>query len=342
MWPDRRSWLYALAGTGLALVLVLLMAPSGGFPSRPTFQTVRAIGEGGGADPNFIARNNNPNLELRELDGAADNERWAFTVSGEQFRLRMLTDSGGLVANIFTVDRTAQVVDNVTINGRIVAAPLVGGVSMGLVASDSGGDNWVGFYETAPFGTRKGFLGYANASSDGFSITNEEVDAALDLSTTGVGPVRVNGVGIDSSLFVRKTATTSRASTTTATDDPHLTVSLASGVVYQVQGYLLVDSTSATPDFKFQFTRPTNTNSFVTYDTIEQAVGVIAASANNGTYGSIFTVPLTVNNDHAIQLNGIFESTASGTFAISWAQNTSDVAATNLLAGSWIRLSRVN
>lgn len=123
--------------------LPLTMAPSGGFPSRPTFQeaTIRATV---------------PLFKLHETAAAANNRSWRLAVAGEQMVLDVCNDdfvscAGGRIA---TIDRTGQTVDSlnlaattVTVNGSSVAVNLSGSGSLSLSSICSSGTSTSYSYE---------------------------------------------------------------------------------------------------------------------------------------------------------------------------------------------------
>jgi len=146
----RRSFWF-IGGIGAALALALLMAPSGGFPSRPRFQSVgiaasapsgtggldaQRIGVGiGGApagageidaggtitargDVSILAQSTtNPTIEFDMQDATADNRRWRMGPQAETFICSALNDAGSQIANWCEVQRTAQVIDSVNLKG---------------------------------------------------------------------------------------------------------------------------------------------------------------------------------------------------------------------------------
>lgn len=57
-----------------------------------------------------------PQLLFREVGAAANNTTWGFLIDGEQLILRVLNDARNASANIFTVDRTANTVDRLTLS----------------------------------------------------------------------------------------------------------------------------------------------------------------------------------------------------------------------------------
>lgn len=105
---------FVLGGAGAVLALALLIGPTGGYPSRPAFQTV-------------TVRQANPNLALRETDAAADNALWDYDVQAERLTGRALTDAAAAV-DWLRVDRTGNTIDSVDLRATAVT---VNGAAIG-------------------------------------------------------------------------------------------------------------------------------------------------------------------------------------------------------------------
>ncbi|KGQ19941.1 PE-PGRS family protein [Lysobacter dokdonensis DS-58] len=141
---------------------------------------------------------------------------------------------------------------------------------------------------------------------------------------------------------VKKTANTSRTSTTTLADDPHLSFACTSGTTYRVRVFVSYSSVSSTPDFKYNpafsaaFTNEfTIRRQFLPVGTIgtdNEAVAVGTGIINSAGVG----VTSSAAGQGFVHLDLIFTASASGTFSFQWAQNTSDVTAVIVLAGSYL------
>lgn len=124
-----RGLLGFFAGIVLVLSAVLLMAPTGGFPARPTFQavTIRQATTGSGDDV-F--------LQLRDTDtGNADGGTWRLTPqqSGAQDCLDLTTYTDALVLTDVAISlcRSGATIDTVNVGGLLTN----GGVSIARVTS---------------------------------------------------------------------------------------------------------------------------------------------------------------------------------------------------------------
>lgn len=169
--------------------------------------------------------------------------------------------------------------------------------------------------------------------------TDDSLTVGINLSVTG--NLTVGGIG--KVLFVRKTADTNSTSGT-GTDDPHLTVSLVAGAVYELSGRLYLQTTDTTnADFAMTFTTQTSTGGYwdisgpnQTSTTDSTSTRTIATPFGAGarTFGAISgsVIPLI--------LGGIVRPTVSGAFAVNW--NRAGASGTvTLSADSWMELTRV-
>lgn len=148
---------------------------------------------------------------------------------------------------------------------------------------------------------------------------------------------------------VYKTATTSRASTTTLTADPHLIIPGGTGT-FAVEGLLLFNET----------TTGVGGIQFGLYDTGGASLAsnpqmLLQGSVNAAAYlakanwnvaaatvsVSIATVAVSTAND-AVLFRGVLVGNGAGNVGISWAQNASNVNATNLLQGSWLQVTQLS
>lgn len=92
----------------------------------------------------------NPRTNWNESDAAANNRLWGVDVQSEQFRQGVLTDLG-VFAPWIAVDRTAQIIDSITLFGPILAnAAIRGNVTSHATGANQALDLSLGntFYET--------------------------------------------------------------------------------------------------------------------------------------------------------------------------------------------------
>jgi len=153
---------------------------------------------------------------------------------------------------------------------------------------------------------------------------------ALVSSATNATPTGESG------FYVAKPSDTSRNTTTTPADDPHLTLT-SSGLTneYILHAHLVFNQAAGSGGIKLQFSGATagdllahGTLNTGAYTGVIAYNGQVAGSAVNATAKDIITI-----RGHV--------SLASGTpFVLQWAQNASDANNTTLKAGSFIHLTR--
>lgn len=148
-------------------------------------------------------------------------------------------------------------------------------------------------------------------------------------------------------FFILKPTITSRASTTTFTDDPHLTTQLVANAIYYIEFHIHA-SNIATSGFQTMWTVPTGTclrscwgpDDAVTLD------GSAGGTPRQGVHGAGTAVGYgDRDGDNGLQYiakeRGYIITTASGTLALSWTQQTSNANATNVNAGSYMTVNRL-
>lgn len=139
-----------------------------------------------------------------------------------------------------------------------------------------------------------------------------------------------------SAVTIKKPTNTTKNADTTYTADPHLQFSMAANTTYSIRAVVNFYA-SVVPDFKIQITGPASptvyyakhrrTAATLTTDTVgvDTAYSTSIAITSTGSgYGIIEYTILVQNGANA------------GTFAVEWAQNTSDASDTIVLAGSYI------
>lgn len=169
-------------------------------------------------------------------------------------------------------------------------------------------------------------------ASDG---TNGQV-----LTTNGSGALSWSSAGGASTLFALKTADESVTSNTTVQADDHLSVSVEANRTYSVEGYLIVQSPSATPDFRASFSLTSGTFHVTGLQTDEGEDGVIPGLYMTGA-NRVFA--LFANVETGIPIKGVvMVGGTAGSFTLMWAQNSSSASATTVRAGSWMRLTPLN
>lgn len=141
-----------------------------------------------------------------------------------------------------------------------------------------------------------------------------------------------------------KPSDTTRSSTTTVADDPHLTAALTAGT-YRFEVVLIFsnDTGGTTPGEKFKLSY-SGTYSVGT-GTLEiggHVAAGIRGSYPNSTDADIFAPTFSDSNRNEWGVvRGILVATGSGTLSIQWAQSVSSTTVTRLKAGSYIRIEKL-
>lgn len=142
-----------------------------------------------------------------------------------------------------------------------------------------------------------------------------------------------------------KLVTTSRASTTTYANDPELSLDVTEGGNYEIELFLCVvgSGVSGAGGFKQR----------VNYSGTVGAKGIYAGgigSMNSSKAvldlismeaGSSYASIVAAGNGEYEHWRGFAHFSTTGTLRVQWAQNSSNAADTNLLAGSFLRLTKL-
>lgn len=127
-----------------------------------------------------------------------------------------------------------------------------------------------------------------------------------------------------SPVFKVKPTSTTRNSTTTRTDDPHLVIPVKSGRAYFVEVGLLFNA-AATPDANWTIAVPGSSTLWLSSAHSANAQSQVLPATQNG-----------VADDRGIRLWGTFVAGGDGNISVSWAQATSNASDTTLKAGSFL------
>ncbi|MFK0108508.1 hypothetical protein [Streptomyces sp. NPDC091217] len=138
------------------------------------------------------------------------------------------------------------------------------------------------------------------------------------------GNVIVQGVG--QTQAVTKSADTSRTSTATVAADTHLTLPVVASATYIVEAVLVW--TNGGGGFRASWTAPSG--------------ATMVWTDNDGGGASALGTDLTFSVTTGTTFQGaLIVSTTAGSLTLRWAQNSSNTAATVLLAGCYLKLERV-
>lgn len=167
--------------------------------------------------------------------------------------------------------------------------------------------------------------------------------AAPIINTGDVPPASLINSWFVNVGFAIKTSDTSRASTTTLADDPHLTIPVAASATYHTDVVLFHNSQPA-GDFKFTFVGPTSSVFSYAGATVTLAGSVytddnvfysdISDVQNSGGIAGVW-VPIIIQGM-------LITSGTSGNFKLQWAQVTSNAGNSTLKTNSYINVRRVS
>lgn len=190
----------------------------------------------------------------------------------------------------------------------------------------------------AGFGITESPSGEANVSLD-------MSEAQYDNSTSGLTATDVQAA-IDELAssnggwtFIHCDTEESRASTTTITDDPALTVPIAANEELIIRGEVVWKSASVTPDLKFTVNGPASPTEVTVWAVGAASEGTTATqNAKYSSFGNTVTAVIAAANANTIyRFTVIVRNGANaGNVAIGWAQNVSDSTPVIRCIGSWL------
>lgn len=206
----------------LGALVPALMGPTGGLPSRPTFQQATATNVLSTTNGSFVASSTTPGFVLDETDGGTNQRFWRTYAAAGSFNLDLVADAGTGARGIFSAARSAASVSSLSL-GNATDNPAYNFLGTGLTtfntageavalkgnASSSSAVAYMAFRDSG--GTRIGYVG-----DDGGSDTTVTLR-----SDTGTVRLNANGntIAIDSSgnATVNSVAFTPTATTATGT-----------------------------------------------------------------------------------------------------------------------------
>lgn len=137
-----------------------------------------------------------------------------------------------------------------------------------------------------------------------------------------------------------KTADTTRSTTTTVTDDPHLKFRMEASTTYRIRGIIFFD-TGATADFKFSLSGPASPT-LVRIMRIQDAAGAAPTTvAVDTSYPANISLTGSGTDGGFVEFEALVQNgSTAGNFAFGWAQDTSDAANTIVRKGSYLEYQR--
>lgn len=148
-------------------------------------------------------------------------------------------------------------------------------------------------------------------------------------------------------IYVKKSSSTARASTTTLVDDPHLTMSLPKNGLFDVSLNLVANSPSSNPDIKLDW----NTSGLTLEDfRLSFGPNLSMTSSGNCNINTLAVGSFGTANIFGASYGGassIFEnflvstSSSAGILTLRWAQYVSNASAVTVWAGSYIKITQL-
>jgi hypothetical protein len=144
-----------------------------------------------------------------------------------------------------------------------------------------------------------------------------------------------------------KTADTSRISTTTLTDDPHLaSIALAAGRIYSIEMLLNFDATvTAGMGIKFNLyysgTYQNTTGPHGALNGTSVSAAAFSATTVSGTATIIIATDSTSPNGMIEIATLTLATVTGGNLSMQWAQNSSTAQNLNMRQGSYLRVIQV-
>ena len=140
-----------------------------------------------------------------------------------------------------------------------------------------------------------------------------------------------------------KSATTSKT-TSVLSVDTDFTISIATPGQYRVEGALIFNCASNTPDAKVQFDFTGTSTANTTIALIVPATASNSPINQVSTQGFSLAAPISFGVIAIRQYNivdGFLIVNTAGDFTVSWAQDATNATPTFLQLGSWIAISRM-
>jgi hypothetical protein len=147
----------------------------------------------------------------------------------------------------------------------------------------------------------------------------------------------INDVEAKIPMVVRKTADETISASTTFQDDNELSIAVEASSTYWCHLHLQTSS-GTTPDFKYQFSKPSGATTPAWNAVYFTAAAALTASISGdalttGGFGADFPVEAW---------GFLVTSSTAGQFTLQWAQNTSDAGSTTVRAGSALELTKIS
>jgi hypothetical protein len=182
-------------------------------------------------------------------------------------------------------------------------------------------------------------------STKGFSNGGTNTSLTLASSTEYIGNAG-SAISVPfQQRYIKAADQTVTASTTFVDDNDIKTPSLPANSVWEVEGLLAYDDSTA-GDFKFQFASPSGTTFM--WNAMGGGTGASTSPVNMGSsiasVSSVYSMGgIGAGTQVPVVIRGILTiGSTAGVFKLQWAQNTSDAATLSVRTGSYMKLVRIS
>jgi len=326
-------------------MLPLLMAPTGGLPSRPMFQAVgigAAPGIAGTMTINGVATG-----DVMQFQNAG-NTRGYLRANGTGIGLFSASGGGG---NGLFVDATGQLLlgKDATVGGTTISPNAAAGRATLNIQGTAGANG--ALLALSAGGTQEAYLYASNLGTQLVAGVGRNFELFVNSGTSAMAATSAGAVNFPVSVAVAgvpavsgygavKATATARSSTTTLANDPDLTLTIAAGS-YQFEMFLPICQAGGG---NLKFTVATTASGTMNYTWINK-IGVSAMVATSAwtTPNTFIATGITPNCSLAdwYKFNGSFVATSGGTFGLQWAQNVSDALSSSIAAGAYLRMTKL-
>lgn len=343
---DSKDWYWVIDSNGMSMRL-----RNDAGTSESYLWTVQRSGLTPGAwtfgVPEMKVSYGTPNISLNDTGAVVDNRLWKIRNISEGLYITAYTDDELNGQNAIVIDRTGYVIDAIT----LLATNIVPVASAMRWFGDAIEKKVIAGYHAGPEIRSK----WNSSTTDrylkiGIRDNLDVFDSYMTVSdsaiTFDVWPT-ISGIKIDHGAGAYKTGTTSRASTISIASDPDLVVSCNPGT-YMVEGQLIFDCASGgTQGFQFAIVH-TGSGADLRYQLDGCVDGVAtttlgAVGQATATHNTIvqFNTISTSASGNAVHFRGAMSVVTSGTMDVRWSQVSSNVVATNLRPGSFLKVTRM-
>lgn len=179
----------------------------------------------------------------------------------------------------------------------------------------------------------------AQAANITYTLPAADGTSGQVLSTNGSGTMSwLTYSGAGAVKVARKTANESVTSSTTMQNDDHLVLALGANETWEI--YIQIEARGNSNNYKMQFTAPTGaTLNVISYQIESNNINDFMTAYSTPTTGSY---QMQTATSTGIFVRGIVTTSATaGNLQLQWAQVNTDVVATQLRTGSYIKATKL-